>query len=105
MLPATLDLTAYRGDTWSQSFRFMSGDEPFEFTGAWLPPRRATRAASASRSTSSSASMGRDDLAAEGEPTVHRLQLRRLGREGRRRDELGGGRLLVERDVTNELSS
>jgi hypothetical protein len=34
-LPATVDLTAYRGDTWAQTFRFLTDvDAPLDLTGA-----------------------------------------------------------------------
>ena len=31
-LPATINLTAYRGDTWAQPFRFLNGGAPVDFT-------------------------------------------------------------------------
>lgn len=33
-LPATTNLSAYRGDTWSQRFRFLNGAVPVNLTGA-----------------------------------------------------------------------
>ena len=35
-LPAIADLTAYRGDTWSQNFRFAKGDVPEDLSTATL---------------------------------------------------------------------
>jgi hypothetical protein len=33
-LPVTYDLTAYRGDTWAQTFRLIQDDVPINLTGA-----------------------------------------------------------------------
>ena len=33
-LPAHVDLTAYRGDTWSQTFRFKRDENPVDLSGA-----------------------------------------------------------------------
>jgi hypothetical protein len=33
-LPATVDLEAYRGDSWSQTFHFMAAGKPLDLTGA-----------------------------------------------------------------------
>lgn len=33
-LPATLDLSAYRGDSWSQELRLLRGPDPVDLTGA-----------------------------------------------------------------------
>lgn len=33
-LPAVWDIDAYRGDSWSQTFRFLRGDEPVDLSGA-----------------------------------------------------------------------
>ena len=33
-LPAVVDLTAYRGDTWSQTFRFLEAGAPVDLTNA-----------------------------------------------------------------------
>jgi hypothetical protein len=33
-LPVTSNLTVYRGDTWSQGFRFLRDDLPVDLTGA-----------------------------------------------------------------------
>lgn len=35
-LPAQVNLNAYYGDTWTQSFRFLSGDQPADLTGLEL---------------------------------------------------------------------
>jgi hypothetical protein len=32
--PARIDLTAYRGDTWAQTFRFKEGSTPIDLTSA-----------------------------------------------------------------------
>jgi hypothetical protein len=31
-LPATVDLASYQGDTWTQTFRFLAGDQPIDLT-------------------------------------------------------------------------
>lgn len=36
MAPLRVDLTTYRGDTWTQEFRFLKGGEPVDLTGATL---------------------------------------------------------------------
>jgi hypothetical protein len=33
-LPVSVNLTAYRGDTWSQEFRLLRGEAPVDLTGA-----------------------------------------------------------------------
>jgi hypothetical protein len=33
-MPASIDLCAYAGDTWSQTFRFIEGGEPLDLTDA-----------------------------------------------------------------------
>lgn len=33
-LPAIIDVAAYRGDTWQQTFRFSDGTTPIDLTGA-----------------------------------------------------------------------
>jgi hypothetical protein len=33
-LPASVDLSAYRGDSWTQTFRLLEGTVPFDLTGA-----------------------------------------------------------------------
>ena len=33
-LPVVWDLSAYRGDTWSQSFRLLRGGQPLDLSGA-----------------------------------------------------------------------
>ena len=33
-MPATVDLTAYRGDTWAQTFRLLEADAPLDLAGA-----------------------------------------------------------------------
>jgi len=33
-LPVTVNLEAYRGDSWSQTFRLLSGTNPIDLTGA-----------------------------------------------------------------------
>lgn len=35
-LPVLIDLDAYRGDTWAQSFRLIADDAPVDLTGATL---------------------------------------------------------------------
>jgi hypothetical protein len=35
-LPATVNLTAYRGDTWAQTFRLKQGDTPVDLSGATI---------------------------------------------------------------------
>lgn len=31
--PARINLTCYHGDSWSQSFRFLAGDQPLDLSG------------------------------------------------------------------------
>lgn len=43
-LPVIVNLKAYRGDTWSQEFRFKSGpDTPFDLTGATVRSQARSR--------------------------------------------------------------
>jgi NAD(P)-dependent dehydrogenase (short-subunit alcohol dehydrogenase family) len=35
-LPSKVDLACYRGDTWSQQFRFLAGGDPIDLTGYQL---------------------------------------------------------------------
>ena len=35
-MPAVVNLNVYRGDTWSQQFRFLNEDQPLDLTGLGL---------------------------------------------------------------------
>jgi hypothetical protein len=47
-LPATANLTAYRGDSWAQTFRFLEDDQPVDLNdttvASWARPKTGTAA-------------------------------------------------------------
>ena len=105
-LPVTVDLSAYRGDTWSRSFQFFHGSTPEDLTGATVESEaRDTQGTVTSLVvTITDALAGKLDLTlpAGGLPAGNYYWDLEETKSGEITTWVTG-RLIVRRDVTNEL--
>lgn len=105
-LPAVVDLTAYRGDTWSQSFRFVSNVEPLDLSGKTIEAtaRHRMRAQTVAFVVSTGPDPGvvTLELPADIYPGSYKYDVEITDSEGVVKTWIRGD-LQVERDVTNAL--
>ena len=101
-LPATVNLECYRGDTWSQTFRFLSNGQPIDLTGAAAACEaqrselRGTLAATVGPNPGE-VTIQMDAVPLEPGPWQYDLEIDKGGVV----QTLVRGRLIVERDVTH----
>jgi hypothetical protein len=105
-LPVTVDLKPYRGDTWSQVFRFKRGAAPVDLTGATVEAEARNREGESFALVAelSDAALGEVTLRLPPEsipPAPYTYDLE-IAEDGEVTTWIRG-RLDVRRDVTNEL--
>ena len=65
-LPATIDLDAYHGDTWSQTFRLLEGSTPYDLTGATVTASARNQAGATTALTVTTAGLDPGEVAISG---------------------------------------